>query len=89
MWLVLYLAPILTSKNVNHRDLSMQICLVKSTDYSGVNNSGCNTCVEYNEKINIFHSILHSPLQSSIIRFTEQTKIKKSDILLFYVHICG
>ena len=32
----------LTSKNVNHRDLSMQVYSVKSKDFNGVNDCGYN-----------------------------------------------
>ena len=35
----------------------------------------------------IMNVALHSSLESSIIRFSEQTKTKKSDIFFFYLHI--
>ena len=79
----------LTSKKVNHRDISMQICSIKFNDYSGMNKCNYNalTCVIKCGFIWFqLNLALHSPLVSSIIRFSK-LKIKKYYFVFLYTYL--
>ena len=92
LWLILHLANSslhLTFKKVSHRDLFMQICLFKCKDCSEVLFLILQIKWGFIWYFNKMNLALHSPLESSIIGFSKQTKTSdKEKTLTFCVSMC-
>lgn len=92
LWVILHLANSslhLTFKKVSHRDLFMQICLFKYKDCSEVLFLILQIKWGFIWYFNKMNLALHSPLESSIIGFSKQTKTSdKEKTLTFCVSMC-
>ena len=92
LWVILHLANSslhLTFKKVSHRDLFMQICLFKCKDCSEVLFLILQIKWGFIWYFNKMNLALHSPLESSIIGFSKQTKTSdKEKTLTFCVSMC-